>query len=109
MTITPDDGLVLATMTGFGYITSWHLDGNILSIAQDPACPQIYGNASKLVGYAIEPDGWLDEITARPFPTTAPRVWLDSDAIGAWKYARSGPSPPSPRRAACPPPRAGCT
>ena len=40
MAITPDDRLVFATMTGYGYITSWHLDGNVLSIAKDPACPK---------------------------------------------------------------------
>ncbi len=105
MTVTPDDGLVFATMTGFGYITSWHLDGNILSIAKDPACPvvpgdgtfrglsgivgtgpndmwlspdgaylyQIYGNASKLVGCAIQPDGWLDEITSAAIPYNSPQ------------------------------------
>jgi hypothetical protein len=105
MTTTPDDGLVFATMTGFGYITSWRLDGNILSIAKDPACPvmpgdgtfrglsgivgtgpndmwlspdgaylyQIYGNASKLVGYAIQPDGWLDQITSATIPYNSPQ------------------------------------
>jgi len=104
MAITPDDGLVFATMTGYGYVTSWRLQGNVLSVAKDPACPkpagdgtfrglggivgtspsdmwmspdgaylyQIYPNASKLIGYAIRPDGWLDEITcaAIPYNTT---------------------------------------
>ena len=41
MAITPDDRLVFATMTGYGYITSWRLDGNVLSIAKDPACPKV--------------------------------------------------------------------
>jgi hypothetical protein len=36
----PDDRLVFATMTGYGYSTSWRLDGNVLSIAKDPACPE---------------------------------------------------------------------
>jgi hypothetical protein len=105
MTITPDDLLVFATMTGYGYITSWHLDGNVLSIAKDPACPkvpgdgtfrglggiagsspndmwltpdgaylyQIYPNASKLVGYAIQPDGSLDQITSASIPYNSPQ------------------------------------
>jgi hypothetical protein len=105
MTITPDDRLVFATMTGYGYITSWRLEGNILSIAKDPACPkpsgdgtfrglgnivgaspsdmwmspdgaylyQIYPNASKVIGYAIRPDGWLDEITSATIPYNTPQ------------------------------------
>ena len=106
MAITPDDRLVFATMTGCGYITSWRLDGNVLSIAKDPACPkvpgdgtfrgiggivgsgpndiwltpdgaylyQIYGNASKLVGYAVQPDGSLDEVTSASIPYNSPQA-----------------------------------
>jgi hypothetical protein len=105
MAITPDDRLVFATMTGYGYITSWHLKGNVLSIAKDPACPtvpgdgsfrglsgivgsspndmwmtpdgaylyQIYPNASKLVGYAVQSDGWLEEITSASIPYNTPQ------------------------------------
>jgi hypothetical protein len=105
MAITPDDGLVFATMTGYGYVTSWRLEGNILSIARDPACEkpagdgtfrgvggivsaspndmwmspdgaflyQMYPNASKLVGYAIQPDGWLEEITSAVVPYNTPQ------------------------------------
>jgi hypothetical protein len=105
MSITPDDGLVFATMTGYGYITSWRLEGNILSIAKDPACEkppgdgtfrgvggivgaspsdmwmspdggflyQVYPNASKLIGYAIQPDGWLKEVTSAAIPYNTPQ------------------------------------
>jgi hypothetical protein len=105
MAITPDDRLVFATMTGYGYITSWRLEGNVLSIAKDPACPtvpgdgtfrglggivgsspndmwltpdgeylyQIYPNASKLVGYAVQPDGSLLEITSASIPYNSPQ------------------------------------
>ncbi len=104
MAITPDDRLLFATMTGYGYITSWRLEGNVLSIAKDPACPpppgdgtfrgiggivgtgpndmwmtpdgaylyQIYGNAPKLIGYAVQPDGSLDEITSVTIPYNSP-------------------------------------
>jgi hypothetical protein len=100
MTITPDDRLVFATMTGYGYITSWRLDGNVLSVAKDPASPevrgdgtfrglsgivgaapndmwitpdgaylyQIYPNASKLIGYAVQSDGDLVEVTTADIP-----------------------------------------
>src|SRR4029077_21289662 len=105
MAITPDDRLVFATMTGYGYITSWRLEGNVLSVAKDPASKkvpgdgtfrglsgivgtgpndmwltpdgaylyQIYGNASKLVGYAIRPDGSLDEVTSASIPYNSPQ------------------------------------
>jgi 6-phosphogluconolactonase (cycloisomerase 2 family) len=105
MAITPDDRLAFATMTGYGYIVSWHLDGNILSIAKDPACEkppgdgnyrgfagivssspndmwmspdgaylyQIYPNASKLIGYAIQDDGWLEEVTTAEIPYNSPQ------------------------------------
>jgi hypothetical protein len=34
---------------------------------------QIYGNASKLVGYATQPDGSLNEITSVPIPYNSPQ------------------------------------
>ena len=34
---------------------------------------QIYGNASKLVGYATHPDGSLDEVTSVPIPYNSPQ------------------------------------
>jgi 6-phosphogluconolactonase (cycloisomerase 2 family) len=34
---------------------------------------QIYGNASKLVGYAVQPDGSLDEITSVRIPYNSPQ------------------------------------
>ena len=34
---------------------------------------QIYGNASKLVGYAVRPDGWLEEITSVRIPYNGPQ------------------------------------
>jgi hypothetical protein len=100
LSITPDDRTVFATHFGYSYITSYHVDGNVLSIAKDPACPkvpgdgrfralngtvssgpsdnllspdgaylyQIYGNASKLVGYAVRDDGGLEEVTSADIP-----------------------------------------
>jgi 6-phosphogluconolactonase (cycloisomerase 2 family) len=100
LSISPDDRTVFATNFGYSYITTFHLDGNVLSIAKDPACPkvpgdgrfralnntvssgpsdnwltadgaylyQIYGNASKLVGYAVQGDGGLEEVTSCDIP-----------------------------------------
>ena len=100
LSITPDDRTVFATNFGYGYVTSYHLDGNVLTVAKDPACPkvpgdgtfrplngtlgsgpsdswlspdgaylyQIYGNASKLVGYAVQDDAGLEEVTSADIP-----------------------------------------
>jgi 6-phosphogluconolactonase (cycloisomerase 2 family) len=105
LAITSDDRMVFATIFGYGYVTSYRIDGNILSIAKDPACPkvpgdgtfrgldgvvssgpsdswlspddaylyQIYANASKLVGYAVQPAGSLDEITSADIPYNSPQ------------------------------------
>jgi hypothetical protein len=34
---------------------------------------QIYGKASKLAGYAVQPDGSLDEITSASIPYNSPQ------------------------------------
>jgi hypothetical protein len=105
ISVTPDDRLAFCTVFGYGYVTSYRVEGNFLSIAKDPACPlvpgdgtfrgldgvvtsgpsdswicptgsylyQIYGNAAKLVGYAIHPDGSLEEITSVPIPYNSPQ------------------------------------
>src|SRR5215471_15615451 len=104
LAISPDDRLVFATSFGYSNISSYHVDGDEVSIAKDPACPrvpgdgtfraingtvssgpsdnwmspdgtylyQIYGNASKLVGYATQPDGSLKEITNLRIPYNSP-------------------------------------
>ena len=44
---------------------------------------QVYGNAAKLVGYAIQPEGSLNQITNVTIPYIARKVWRDSDS-GQW-------------------------
>jgi hypothetical protein len=100
MTSTPDDKFVFTTMTGYGYVTSWRIDNDVVSIAKDPACTpvpgdgsfrglngkvtsgptdiwispdgsfvyQIYPNASQLIGYRVNPNGGLDEVTSVDIP-----------------------------------------
>ena len=100
MSVTPDDRLVFATMTGHSCITSWRIENDALQVAKDPACPrvagdgtfkdlggtvgsgpidiwmtpdgsflyQIYPNASKLIGYAVQQDGGLIQITSAAIP-----------------------------------------
>jgi hypothetical protein len=105
LAISPDDRFVFTTNFGYSYISSYRINGNVISIAKDPACPkvpgdgtfratngsvssgpsdiwltpdgaylyQIYGNASKLVGYATRPDGSLNEITSVKIPYNSPQ------------------------------------
>jgi 6-phosphogluconolactonase (cycloisomerase 2 family) len=104
LAVSPDDRLVFTTNFGYSDISSYRIDGNVLSIAKDPASPkvpgdgtfraidgvvssgpsdswispdggylyQIYGNASKLVGYATKPDGSLEEVTSVGIPYNSP-------------------------------------
>jgi 6-phosphogluconolactonase (cycloisomerase 2 family) len=46
LSISPDDRLAFATNFGYGYVTSFRIDGNVLSIAKDPACPKVPGDGT---------------------------------------------------------------
>jgi len=104
LAVSPDDRTVFATNFGYSNLSSFRIDGNVLTVAKDPACPkvpgdgtfraingtvssgpsdnwmtpdgeylyQIYGNASKLVGYATKPDGSLEEVTSVTIPYNSP-------------------------------------
>jgi 6-phosphogluconolactonase (cycloisomerase 2 family) len=104
LAVSPDDRFCYATVFGYSNISSFHINGSELTVAQDPACPdvegdgtfrglcgdissgpsdnwvspdgaflyQIYGNASKLVGYATKPDGSLQEVTSVAIPYNSP-------------------------------------
>jgi hypothetical protein len=93
-------GIPTVATASYGYITSWRIEGDVLSLAKDPASQevpgdgtyrglagdissrpndiwitpdgayvyQLYPNASMLVGYAVQPDGALDEITSANIP-----------------------------------------
>jgi hypothetical protein len=105
LAVSPDDRFVFATNFGYSYISTFRIDGDVLSVAKDPACAkvpgdgtfralngsvssgpsdnwlspdgaylyQIYGNASKLMGYAVQPDGSLNEITSAAIPYNSPQ------------------------------------
>jgi len=104
LAVSPNDRWVFTTNFGYSDISSYRIDGNVLSIAKDPASPkvrgdgtfraidgvvssgpsdswltpdgeylyEIYGNASKLVGYATKPDGSLEEVTSATIPYNSP-------------------------------------
>jgi 6-phosphogluconolactonase (cycloisomerase 2 family) len=104
LSLSPDDRRLYATVFGYSNISSFHIDGAEITVAKDPACPdvegdgtfralcgdmssgpsdswispdgaylyQIYGNASKLVGYATNPDGSLEEVTSVAIPYNSP-------------------------------------
>jgi hypothetical protein len=103
--VSPDDRMVFGTNFGYGYVSSYRIEGNVLSIAKDPACRkvpgdgtfralngtvssgpsdnwlspdgaffyQLYPNASKVVGYAVQPDASLEEITSAMIPYQSPQ------------------------------------
>jgi 6-phosphogluconolactonase (cycloisomerase 2 family) len=105
VSVSPDDQWAFATNFGYSYVTSLRIEGNVLSIAQDPACEkvfgdgtfralngtvssgpsdnwlspdgaylyQLYANASRLNGYAVQPDGSLQEVTSVPIPYNSPQ------------------------------------
>ena len=104
LALSPDDRVLYATVFGYSHLSSFYIDGPEISVAKDPACPdvegdgtfrglcgdvssgpsdswvspdgaflyQIYGNASKLVGYATRPDGSLEEVTSVAIPYNCP-------------------------------------
>ena len=41
LSISPDDRIVYAANFGYSYVTSFFLEGNVLSVAKDPACPPV--------------------------------------------------------------------
>jgi 6-phosphogluconolactonase (cycloisomerase 2 family) len=105
LAVSPDDKWVFATNFGYSNISSFRIDGDVISVAHDSACPkvpgdgtfralngtvssgpsdsllspdggylyQIYANASKLVGYAVQPDGSLSEVTSAAIPYNSPQ------------------------------------
>jgi 6-phosphogluconolactonase (cycloisomerase 2 family) len=105
LAVSPDDRMIFATNFGYSSVSSFRVDGNVVSIAKDPASArvpgdgtfralngtvssgpscnwlspdgaylyQIYGNASKLIGYAVHGDGSLDEITSAQIPYNSPQ------------------------------------
>jgi 6-phosphogluconolactonase (cycloisomerase 2 family) len=105
LAVSPDDRFVFGTNFGYSNLCTYHIDGDVVSVAKDPACPktpgdgtfralcgdvssgpsdnwltpdgaylyQIYGNASKLVGYATQPDGSLNEVTSVNIPYNSPQ------------------------------------
>jgi len=105
LSVSPDDRFLYATVFGYSNISSFHIDGLEIRVAQDPACAevegdgtfrglcgdvssgpsdswvspdgeflyQIYGNASKLLGYATKPDGSLEEVTSVAIPYNSPQ------------------------------------
>jgi hypothetical protein len=105
LAVSPDDQWVFATNFGYSHISTFRIDGDVISLAHHSACPkvpgdgtfralngtvssgpndswitpdggylyQIYGNASKLVGYAVRPDGSLTEVTSAEIPYNSPQ------------------------------------
>src|SRR5262249_15341750 len=46
LAVSPDDKYVYATNFGYSNICSYRIDGNVVSIAKDPACPKVPGDGT---------------------------------------------------------------
>jgi hypothetical protein len=46
VSLTPDDRLAFAASFGYSYASSFRIEGNVLSIAKDPACPKVPGDGT---------------------------------------------------------------
>jgi 6-phosphogluconolactonase (cycloisomerase 2 family) len=105
LAVSPDDRWVFATNFGYSNLSSFRIDGDVISLVHDSACPkvpgdgtfralngtvssgpsdnlitpdgsylyQIYANAAKLVGYAVQADGSLSEVTSAQIPYNSPQ------------------------------------
>jgi hypothetical protein len=71
MAKTPDDKFAFSVMTSYGYITSWRIDGDTVSVAKDPASPEVPGDGKYR--------GLAGGISSRPND-----IWISPD--GAYVY-----------------------
>jgi hypothetical protein len=71
MAKTPDDKFLFTTMTSYGYLTSWRIDGDAVSVAKDPASPEVPGDGTYR--------GLAGDISSRPND-----IWITPD--GAYVY-----------------------
>ncbi|HSR82746.1 MAG TPA: beta-propeller fold lactonase family protein [Streptosporangiaceae bacterium] len=46
LSLAPDDRMVYSANFGYGYASSFRIEGNVISIAQDPACPRVPGDGT---------------------------------------------------------------
>jgi 6-phosphogluconolactonase (cycloisomerase 2 family) len=46
VSVSPDDQMVFATSFGYGYVSTFRIEGNVLSIAKDPACQKVPGDGT---------------------------------------------------------------
>jgi 6-phosphogluconolactonase (cycloisomerase 2 family) len=46
LSVSPDDRFVYATNFGYGYVTTFEINGSGLEIASDPACPRVKGDGT---------------------------------------------------------------
>jgi 6-phosphogluconolactonase (cycloisomerase 2 family) len=46
LAVSPDDSMVYATNFGYSNLCSYRIDGDVLSIAKDPACPKVPGDGT---------------------------------------------------------------
>jgi hypothetical protein len=80
LSISPDDRLAFATNFGYGYVTTFRIDGNVLSIVKDPACPKVPGDGTfRALNGTVSSgpsDNWLSPDGPTSIRSTrTPRSW----------------------------------
>jgi len=78
LAVSLDDRMAFAT--NFAYVTSFRIDGNMLSIARDLACPKVSGNGTfRTLNGAVSSgssDNWLSPTASTSTRSTrTPRSW----------------------------------
>ena len=71
LSVSPDDRFVFAANFGYSYVSSFHIDGNKLVIAKDPACSKVPGDGTAR--------GLCGDVTSGPADN-----WITPD--GAYLY-----------------------
>jgi 6-phosphogluconolactonase (cycloisomerase 2 family) len=100
LSISPDDRIVYATNFGYGYITSFHINGKELEIASDPACPRVKGDGTfRALNNTVSSgpnDNWLTPDGAylyQIYPNTAKLVGYATHPGGSLEEITSAPIP----------------
>jgi hypothetical protein len=74
LAVSPDDRFVVAANFGFRNLGSFRIDGNMLNIAKDPACPKVPGDVTFGALNGKEITSALDSVILRAASRRAVRV-----------------------------------
>jgi hypothetical protein len=106
LSVAPDDRMAFATNFGYGYLTTFLIDGNVLSIAKDPACPKVPGDGTfRALNGTVSSgpaDNWLSPDGAylyQIYPNASKLAGYASGRTARWTRSPARPFPTRARRA----------